>query len=924
MAKGTEERLIMSRILSGVMTALCLGLVFQTVGKSATRTAASCSQSDVQAAVNSAARGDTVIIPSGSCAWTSGITVAAKAIILKGQGSGRIIAYSPDSLTVGTGAKSINIQAGLSIAIGQTLRISQTGKRSNWMQGSVSSYSGSVLTMNITSTAGSGTARRWLVSTMPTTTITHNSGTTLFSITEDTLGHIDVSGIKVAAGTGGADVFTFNRTSGGRAILLHDCWIEQGSAGGDAIQAYTNSGVVYNCSFDSSPFSMAPLAFHHQPFNSTSSWTTASTMGAADTTGESNFYFENCDFHAYLNAADIDNNARAVFRYNLFNNAGFGTHGADTSTHGQRHFEFYNNTGVFDGYSDGSTFSMNWWFYVRGGTFVIANNVLPRITSTDYPNYPDVNMTVMNLQRNSGPNPCWAADYPVPRQVGRGFQTGTGTDGKGRTYDSVTFVGDLEPGYAWGNSRPGGGPVALVFTTSDYGECNTGTKSSTYVQSNRDYFNGATAAKPGWAPYAYPHPLRAADPPPPPSSDTTPPSTPASLAATVVSSSQINLSWAASTDNVAVQDYRLERCQGASCTDFAQIAVVATTAYSDTGLTAGIAYRYRVRASDASGNLSGYSVVANATTQSGGAGSPPSPLPSGNSGIAALYPGDANIQSHPDVLFADGFEAYTSAAQLTSQYNSYYQSGNTRIATEPANVFAGSRALEFTLQQVSSEVANAVIKKISPTQDVLFVRVYTKFDSGFDVTSPGHNGIRISARYAGPGIVPNGTDFFLFSLENSIYYGEQEPGYTHIYCYHPEQRQQYGDSWYSDGKILPYDSVPGDFGSYFVARQNIIPERNRWYSYELMVKANTPGQRDGRVAVWVDGNLVADFQNVRVRDIADLKIDEIQLELHAQASALRSNKKWYDNLVVSRSYIGPMVAPGSVVAPPSGLSATVR
>ena len=43
-------------------------------------------------------------------------------------------------------------------------------------------------------------------------------------------------------------------------------------------------------------------------------------------------------------------------------NSTLGTHGADTSNYGQRHFEFYNNTGVFNGYNDGTTFNLaNGW-----------------------------------------------------------------------------------------------------------------------------------------------------------------------------------------------------------------------------------------------------------------------------------------------------------------------------------------------------------------------------------------------------------------------------------------------------------------------------------------------------------------------------------------------------------------------------------
>ena len=53
--------------------------------------------------------------------------------------------------------------------------------------------------------------------------------------------------------------------------------------------------------------------------------------------------------------------------------------------------------------------------------------------------------------------------------------------------------------------------------------------------------------------------------------------------------------------------YRVERCPGAGCTNFAQIGTPTGTTFSNTGLRAGTTYRYRVRAVDAAGNLSGYS-----------------------------------------------------------------------------------------------------------------------------------------------------------------------------------------------------------------------------------------------------------------------------------------------------------------------------
>ncbi|MCK1597287.1 LamG-like jellyroll fold domain-containing protein [Bradyrhizobium sp. 164] len=91
------------------------------------------------------------------------------------------------------------------------------------------------------------------------------------------------------------------------------------------------------------------------------------------------------------------------------------------------------------------------------------------------------------------------------------------------------------------------------------------------------------------------------------SQDATPPSTPTGLVATAASTTQINLSWNASTDNVAVTGYQVFR-------NGAQVGTPTTTTFSDTGLSPGTSYTYTVRARDAASNLSGQSAPASATT----------------------------------------------------------------------------------------------------------------------------------------------------------------------------------------------------------------------------------------------------------------------------------------------------------------------
>jgi acid phosphatase type 7 len=90
-----------------------------------------------------------------------------------------------------------------------------------------------------------------------------------------------------------------------------------------------------------------------------------------------------------------------------------------------------------------------------------------------------------------------------------------------------------------------------------------------------------------------------------------PPSIPGNLKATAVSSTQVDLTWNASTDDVGVAGYIVVR-------DGAQAASVgAVTAYSDTTAKAGTRYSYQVQAVDTANQRSGLSTAAVATTPNG-------------------------------------------------------------------------------------------------------------------------------------------------------------------------------------------------------------------------------------------------------------------------------------------------------------------
>jgi hypothetical protein len=285
------------------------------------------------------------------------------------------------------------------------------------------------------------------------------------------------------------------------------------------------------------------------------------------------------------------------------------------------------------------------------------------------------------------------------------------------------------------------------------------------------------------------------------------------------------------------------------------------------------------------------------------------PLPEGDSGIAARWPGDAGIASDPAVIFADDFESYGSSAGLTTKWTQAYPATNLRIATELGNFFGGNKALEFTVPRLDGEVNATVIKQLNPERDVLFLRYYARFDEGYNVLGSSHNGSSISSHYCCPGERADGYNKFLVNFETERFETTlANPGRLGVYIYHPDQRDVWGDIFFPTGVVSPFTSVPFDFGPGFVARPYVIPQLGRWYCYEIMVKVNTPGQRDARIALWLDGNLIADFQNLRLRETTALKIDKFGLALYIHGNTLAMAREWFDNVVAATAYIGPMLS----------------
>ena len=460
---------------------------------------ASCSQTDVSTAISSASNGDTVIIPNGSCTWTAGISVA-KAITIKGSGAGRAEGYSTDANTIGTGTKTFTVESGLRWTAGETIRAVNTNNGANTMTGTVTSYSGTTLTLNITSTTGSGTYTLWTFDSNGATIITHSAGdSALFDVMEVAGGYTRFRDFDLVRGTGSGPMFSLDGSQTTKPVVVQNIKVLNNS-GGLVFDVGTVHGVVSRSSFinsyDFEPDNRTDQVIHLKPIDSTWSWTTASTIGTADTTGEINFYIDGNTFIGfYTQVIDFDDNSRTVVRCNSFNHSGITSHGQDTSAFGGRHFELYYNIFYYDNTQPDSLLpNMDYIFFVRGLTGVIHNNVIPDINNSMWSNKDELKFTVMPPWRDSGPNACWTnpPGWPVPHQIGQ-------------SHNGTSYITD--PLYVWANSGAGNhaSPNLSQFTPNECGASGDSQTIGDYLQAGRDYVVGT--AKPGYTPYTYPHPL---------------------------------------------------------------------------------------------------------------------------------------------------------------------------------------------------------------------------------------------------------------------------------------------------------------------------------------------------------------------------------------------------------------------------------
>lgn len=464
----------MKTVLRAAAVALVAAAVFVILARgpvvaqlACSRTAASTSAANVQSAINAASSGEVVCVPAGTDTWSTGVTVAGKALTLQGAGIGTT------TITDGTASGAM-----LGITAGPTNFVRVTAftfvKGGDRSDGTISvDPIGNIATNTGVSfridhnriLIASASSTHFIVPTTVYGLIDHN--TFDVTATSGSIGSIDPSGSN-DGNDGGFTPWTRALTLGtDQAVYIEDNTFNYGSQSEDSIDAYGGARFV----------------IRHNTFNNI-------TVG----------------FHGFDSG-----DRRAVFSWEIYSNTF--TNNGSTRLRGATlrggtgvvYNNVYGGSQLWDDitiliYRTSSCLDHSSWGACDGTNWQLG--------STDYSA-----QAARTASTNGGVKFCsgnrdhlCTADLNCS-SVGEGtcstFEDGAGTGGYacrdqvGRTHGQV-----LSPLYVWGNS--GAGNVGVG--TYD-GACIGSFPLSTYIQAGRDYYADGTTM-PGYAAYTYPHPLQ--------------------------------------------------------------------------------------------------------------------------------------------------------------------------------------------------------------------------------------------------------------------------------------------------------------------------------------------------------------------------------------------------------------------------------
>lgn len=179
-----------------------------------------------------------------------------------------------------------------------------------------------------------------------------------------------------------------------------------------------------------------------------------------------------------------------------------------------------------------------------------------------------------------------------------------------------------------------------------------------------------------------------------------------------------------------------------------------------------------------------------------------------------------------------------------------------------------------------------------------------------------HHFLRISGldrfwRYGSAGCMPNGES----AMGTTVDFEEGSHD-SFFYTYHLDMNCDTNCGDYMDVESVCEDCADKGFptcgeqqqccwGNHFAPEDDVSFPVGEWFCFEMMMEANTPGERDGQMAYWVNDELAHRVDDVAWRTNNDLQLDRVGLQhFIAPGDADSPNRVWFDDVVVSTERIG--------------------
>jgi len=259
----------------------------------------------------------------------------------------------------------------------------------------------------------------------------------------------------------------------------------------------------------------------------------------------------------------------------------------------------------------------------------------------------------------------------------------------------------------------------------------------------------------------------------------------------------------------------------------------------------------------------------------------------------------AAAQTVPTTIFEDGFESGDLSRWdnvATSRY---------AVTANPANVHTGNYALEGTI--ADDGWGGEINKWFLPGYDEVYVRFNVMFEPGFMNLRGDGNGMHFASvagnrvdnkwsSHGQAGITPDGTDFFVTTVDPDHFWGDPTLRPFTFYSYFPDMVPPWGNVFRQSGTPTPI--VPG-----------------QWHEIIIHVDAGTPGQYDGSQELWIDGVKKIEVTNMRWRDTTDLRVNEFAIVDYMPGTP-QTQHIWFDNIWVGTGFPG---SSGPTLAATAGL-----